>query len=145
MSGPNGDSMGVETTIVPEASRKRMTGEERVGSISPSRLTNSPVCDPDKASATLTGVGAGSGAEPIFCVFSIRISAVPVRYWVWPVIRMTSPRRKRPSGKLLLLPISETPPLIDRVRSIQADFQALKRPGGRPADKTFFDELSGQP
>ena len=41
--------------------------------------------------------------------------------------------------------ISETPPLIDRVRAIQADFQALKRPGGRPADKTFFDELSGQP
>jgi hypothetical protein len=41
--------------------------------------------------------------------------------------------------------ISETPLLIDRVRSIQADFQVLKRPGGRPANKTFFDELSGQP
>jgi antitoxin VapB len=41
--------------------------------------------------------------------------------------------------------ISETPPLIDRLRSIQAEFVALKRPGGRPADKVFFDDLSGQP
>jgi len=41
--------------------------------------------------------------------------------------------------------LSETPPLIDRLQSIQAQFQALKQPGGRPADKAFFDELSGQP
>jgi len=40
--------------------------------------------------------------------------------------------------------ISETPSLIDRLRSVQAQFQALKRPGGRPADKAFFDDLSGK-
>jgi antitoxin VapB len=40
--------------------------------------------------------------------------------------------------------ISQTPPLIDRLRSIQADFVSLNRPGGRPADKAFFDDLSGQ-
>jgi antitoxin VapB len=40
--------------------------------------------------------------------------------------------------------ISETPSLIDRLRPIQTEFQALKHPGGRPADKAFFDELSGQ-
>ncbi|HEY1414208.1 MAG TPA: type II toxin-antitoxin system VapB family antitoxin [Rhodopila sp.] len=41
--------------------------------------------------------------------------------------------------------ISQAPKLIERLRSVQADFQALKRPGGRPADKAFFDDLSGQP
>jgi antitoxin VapB len=40
--------------------------------------------------------------------------------------------------------ITRTPTLVARLRSIQADFQALKRPGGQPADKAFFDELSGQ-
>jgi antitoxin VapB len=40
--------------------------------------------------------------------------------------------------------ISQTPKLIERLRPVQADFQALKRPGGRPADKAFFDDLSGQ-
>ena len=35
-------------------------------------------------------------------------------------------------------------PLIERLRGVQGDFQALKRPGGRPADKAFFDELSGE-
>jgi antitoxin VapB len=40
--------------------------------------------------------------------------------------------------------ISETPPLLERLRSIQSDFVSLKRPGGRPADKAFFDDLSGQ-
>ncbi len=39
--------------------------------------------------------------------------------------------------------ISATPPLIQRLRAIQADFQAMKRPGGQPADKAFFDDLSG--
>ena len=39
--------------------------------------------------------------------------------------------------------ISTIPPVIDRLRSIQADFLALKQRGGRPADKAFFDELSG--
>ena len=39
--------------------------------------------------------------------------------------------------------ITSTPPLIDRLRCIQADFAAMMRPGGLPADKAFFDELSG--
>jgi len=34
-------------------------------------------------------------------------------------------------------------PLADRLRAIQARFEALSRPGGLPADKAFFDELSG--
>jgi len=33
--------------------------------------------------------------------------------------------------------------LIERLREIRAEFAALKRPGGLPADKAFFDELSG--
>jgi antitoxin VapB len=41
--------------------------------------------------------------------------------------------------------ISQTPRLTERLRSVQADFQALKRTGGQPADKAFFDDLSGQP
>jgi antitoxin VapB len=40
--------------------------------------------------------------------------------------------------------ISQAPPLIERLQAIQSAFQALKRPGGRPADKTFFDDLSGE-
>lgn len=36
-------------------------------------------------------------------------------------------------------------PLMDRLQPIQARFAALCRPGGSPADKTFFDELSGNP
>lgn len=39
--------------------------------------------------------------------------------------------------------ISATPPLIERLQAIQAEFQSMKRPGGKPADKAFFDELSG--
>jgi antitoxin VapB len=34
-------------------------------------------------------------------------------------------------------------PLIERLRPIQDQFAALRRPGGLPADKAFFDELSG--
>jgi antitoxin VapB len=34
-------------------------------------------------------------------------------------------------------------PLIDRLRPIQEKFEAVSRPGGLPADKAFFDELSG--
>jgi antitoxin VapB len=34
-------------------------------------------------------------------------------------------------------------PLIERLRPIQERFAALKKPGGLPADKAFFDELSG--
>ena len=42
------------------------------------------------------------------------------------------------------LAISETPPLIERLRPIQADFKGMRRSGGRQADKAFFDDLSGQ-
>jgi antitoxin VapB len=35
------------------------------------------------------------------------------------------------------------PPLIERLQAIQAQFQAMKRPGGQAADKAFFDDLSG--
>jgi antitoxin VapB len=41
--------------------------------------------------------------------------------------------------------ISTTPPLIERLQAIQAQFQAMKQPGGEAADKAFFDELSGNP
>jgi antitoxin VapB len=34
-------------------------------------------------------------------------------------------------------------PLIERLRPIQERCAALKRPEGLPADKAFFDELSG--
>jgi antitoxin VapB len=36
-------------------------------------------------------------------------------------------------------------PLIERVRPIQDQFEALSKPGGRAADKAFFDALSGEP
>lgn len=39
--------------------------------------------------------------------------------------------------------ISATPPLIERLQIIQAEFQAMRRPGGKPADKAFFDDLCG--
>jgi antitoxin VapB len=35
------------------------------------------------------------------------------------------------------------PSLIDRLKPLQARFQAVSRPGGLPADKAFFDALSG--
>ena len=41
--------------------------------------------------------------------------------------------------------ISATPPLIERLQAIQAQFQAMKQPGGEAADKAFFDDLSGNP
>jgi antitoxin VapB len=41
--------------------------------------------------------------------------------------------------------ITQAPPLIERLQTIQAAFEALRRPGGRPADKAFFDDLSGNP
>ncbi|HEY0426155.1 MAG TPA: type II toxin-antitoxin system VapB family antitoxin [Rhodopila sp.] len=41
--------------------------------------------------------------------------------------------------------VNAVPPLIERLQSIQAQFQAMKQSGGRAADKAFFDELSGQP
>jgi hypothetical protein len=37
--------------------------------------------------------------------------------------------------------LQETPHLFERLRAIQTDFNALKRPGGQPADKCFFDDL----
>lgn len=41
--------------------------------------------------------------------------------------------------------ITQAPSLIERLQPIQAAFQALRRTGGRPADKAFFDDLSGDP
>ena len=35
-------------------------------------------------------------------------------------------------------------PLIERLRPIQDQFASLSRPGGMPADKQFFDDLSGE-
>jgi antitoxin VapB len=34
-------------------------------------------------------------------------------------------------------------PLIERLRPIQEEFAALRKPGGLPADKAFLDALSG--
>ena len=34
-------------------------------------------------------------------------------------------------------------PLIERLKPIQEEFAALRKPGGLSADKAFFDELSG--
>jgi antitoxin VapB len=34
-------------------------------------------------------------------------------------------------------------PLIQRLKPIQDQFSALAKPGGLPADKAFFDDLSG--
>jgi antitoxin VapB len=36
-------------------------------------------------------------------------------------------------------------PLIERLKPIQDRFAALAKAGGLPADKAFFDELSGDP
>jgi antitoxin VapB len=36
-------------------------------------------------------------------------------------------------------------PLIERLKPIQEELKALAKPGGLPADKAFFDELSGDP
>jgi antitoxin VapB len=36
-------------------------------------------------------------------------------------------------------------PLPERIAAIQAEVAALSRPGGKPADKAFFDDLSGDP
>lgn len=35
-------------------------------------------------------------------------------------------------------------PLIERLKPIQDAFAAMSKPGGKPADKAFFDELSGE-
>ncbi|HKM74664.1 MAG TPA: type II toxin-antitoxin system VapB family antitoxin [Stellaceae bacterium] len=34
-------------------------------------------------------------------------------------------------------------PLIERLKPIQDELKSLSKPGGLPADKAFFDELSG--
>jgi antitoxin VapB len=39
--------------------------------------------------------------------------------------------------------VTERPPLIERLKPLQDKFRELRRPGGLPADKAFFDELSG--
>jgi antitoxin VapB len=42
-----------------------------------------------------------------------------------------------------LAAISGTLSLIERLHAIQADFQVMKQSGETPADKAFFDDLSG--
>lgn len=37
----------------------------------------------------------------------------------------------------------EKVPFLERVKAIQEEAAALSKPGGLPADKAFFDELSG--
>jgi len=34
-------------------------------------------------------------------------------------------------------------PLLERLKPIQDQFASISKPGGQPADKAFFDELSG--
>lgn len=34
-------------------------------------------------------------------------------------------------------------PLLERLRPIQDELKRLSKPGGLPADKAFYDELSG--
>jgi antitoxin VapB len=34
-------------------------------------------------------------------------------------------------------------PLLERLRPVQEQFAAVSRSGGQPADKAFFDSLSG--
>jgi antitoxin VapB len=34
-------------------------------------------------------------------------------------------------------------PLLDRIAALQDEVAALARPGGLPADKAFYDDLSG--
>ena len=36
-------------------------------------------------------------------------------------------------------------PLFERLRGVREQFAAAVRPGGLPADKAFFDTLSGEP
>ena len=38
----------------------------------------------------------------------------------------------------------EQVPLVERIRAIQDRAAALAQPGGLPADKAFYDELSGE-
>ena len=35
-------------------------------------------------------------------------------------------------------------PLVERLKPIQDLLKSLSKPGGKPADKAFFDELSGE-
>jgi antitoxin VapB len=39
--------------------------------------------------------------------------------------------------------VAGRPSLIERLKPLQAKVRELTRPGGLPADKAFFDELSG--
>lgn len=49
-------------------------------------------------------------------------------------------RQKAEQG---LTPVASRPLLVERLRSLQDAFQAMSRQGGLPADKAYFDELSG--
>jgi antitoxin VapB len=41
--------------------------------------------------------------------------------------------------------VTGEPPLLEKIRELQAEVRKLSRPGGLPADKAFYDELSGDP
>ena len=41
--------------------------------------------------------------------------------------------------------VTGRPPLLERIKAIQEEARRISRPGGLPADKAFFDELSGDP
>lgn len=40
--------------------------------------------------------------------------------------------------------VAGRPSLVERLKVLQTRFRDLSRPGGLPADKAFFDELSGE-
>jgi len=39
--------------------------------------------------------------------------------------------------------VTGAPALLERLTRLQARFQDMRKPGGKPADKVFFDALSG--
>jgi hypothetical protein len=52
-------------------------------------------------------------------------------------------RLKGTTGTTTVHQSAASPPLAERLKPLQAQFVALKRAGGQPADRAFFDDLSG--
>ena len=40
--------------------------------------------------------------------------------------------------------VTGAPALLERVARLQARFREMRKPGGQPADKAFYDSLSGE-
>ena len=65
------------------------------------------------------------------------------------VRRLAKPKRKTPVTSIREAVEHEYErvrseiPLIERLKPIQEELKRLSKPGGLPADKAFFDELSG--